>query len=255
MTNKKGMKDATDHSQQPDGRLDSVECWDFFAKIYCISVRERTDRRDEARKQFEKVGLLGRVEFVIVEKASANSEQGIYESHIKCLKKGIRAGADNIMIFEDDVVFERFSVGNLERVIDFLSSHDHWNAILWGCLVSKSKRTPNESVLEIKYRSLSHGYVLNRRFAEIIAKSPWEGISYDAMLRRHKDGFYAVYPAFAFQNSLPSDNYQMLFLDRLRRLCGGLKNIQKMNELYHRNKGLIIAIHLLLLMIAAFLTV
>jgi hypothetical protein len=255
VTNKKGMRDAADHRQQPDGRLESAECWDFFDKIYCISVRERTDRRDEVKKQFEKVGLSGRVEFVIVEKAPANSEQGIYESHITCLKKGIGGGADTIMVFEDDVVFERFSLATLKRVVDFLSSHDHWNAVLWGCLVSKAKRTPNASVLEIRYRSLTHGYVMSRRFAEIIAKNPWEGISYDAMLRRHKDGFYAIYPAFAFQNSLPSDNDRMLFLDRLRRLCGGLKNIQKMNELYHRNKGLIIAIHLFLLMIAAFLAV
>jgi hypothetical protein len=35
--------------------------WAFFVKIYCISLDERTDRRQEAMLQFERVGLTGRV--------------------------------------------------------------------------------------------------------------------------------------------------------------------------------------------------
>jgi hypothetical protein len=245
---------AQHRDAQRQGGSDGAECWDFFDKIYCISVEERRDRRDKVRTEFEKVGLLDRVEFLIVKKNRDNTELGIFESHLNCLKKGIRANARNIMIFEDDVIFERFSTENVRRVVDFLSSAADWNAIFWGCLVSKSKRTASRAVLRIRYRSLSHGYVLNRGLAEIVAGTPWEGVPYDTVLRRHSDGFYAVYPTFAFQNSLPSDNDEVLFLDRLRRLCGGLKNIQKMNELYHRNKGIIIGIHLLLITIAAFLS-
>ena len=252
---KMSMNNPVDHSQQMERAGNSSQCWRFFDKIYCISVDERADRRDEARTQFRKVGLLDRVEFVIVKKNPVNSEQGIYESHINCLKKGIRADAGNIMIFEDDVVFERFSIENLGRVIEFLSTDADWNAIFLGCLVSKSRRTRNRSVLEVKYRSLTHACVLNRKFAEIMVKAPWKGIPYDAMLKSFEHGFYAAYPSFAFQNSLPSDNYENLFLDRFRRLCGGLRNIQKMNELYHRNRGVVIALHFLVILIVALLVI
>jgi hypothetical protein len=53
--------------------------WAFFDKIYCISLDEREDRRQEARKQFGNVGLADRVEFVIVKKHPADNEQGIHD--------------------------------------------------------------------------------------------------------------------------------------------------------------------------------
>jgi GR25 family glycosyltransferase involved in LPS biosynthesis len=30
----------------------------------------------------------------------------VYESHMLCLRKGLEAGAENIVIFEDDVEFD-----------------------------------------------------------------------------------------------------------------------------------------------------
>ena len=82
--------------------------WDCFDKIYCISLTERTDRRATARAQFESVGLSNLVEFVIIEKHPEGSERGCYESHMTCMGKGLAEGAERILIFEDDIVFDRF---------------------------------------------------------------------------------------------------------------------------------------------------
>ena len=71
----------------------SAKNWDFFDKIYCITLDERADRRADATAQFEKVGLADKVEFVIVKKHPHNIEQGIFESHLACMEKGIRAGS------------------------------------------------------------------------------------------------------------------------------------------------------------------
>ena len=83
----------------------STNYWDYFDKIYCISLDERLDRREEAKTQFDKVGLLKYVEFIIVKKHPHDSEEGIFESHIACINKGLAAGAGNIVIFEDDILF------------------------------------------------------------------------------------------------------------------------------------------------------
>ncbi len=40
--------------------------WEFFDRIYCISLEEREDRRLAATAQFSRVGLDGKVEFIIV---------------------------------------------------------------------------------------------------------------------------------------------------------------------------------------------
>ena len=223
--------------------------WEYFDKFYCISIEERADRRADAKVQFEKVGLADKVEFVIVERHPSNREEGIYESHMACIKKGLQAGAKNIVIFEDDILFDRFSPASLKNSVDFLSGIDQWNALFFGCLVSGSRKTGNESVLEIKYRCLAHGYVLNRRFAEGLVNTPWQEIPYDYLLHNFTEGFYAVYPSFAFQSNSLTDNIKKIGLDRFRRLFGGLRRIQKWNEFYHRYRMPVIAAHVMVLLI------
>ncbi len=82
------------------------DIWSFFDKIYCISLDERSDRREQTRKQFADVGLSQRVEFVIVAKHPENQEKGIFQSHMNCLVRGLEAKARHILIFEDDVFFQ-----------------------------------------------------------------------------------------------------------------------------------------------------
>ena len=223
--------------------------WAYFDKIYCISLNERPDRREEAKMQFDAVGLSDRVEFVIVKKHPVDCEQGIFESHLLCMKKGLHAGADNMVIFEDDIRFDRFNPETFKSAIDFISKDKNWKMLFLGCMVKGSRKTENKSVLKIRFRSLCHGYVINKTFARRLVKTPWQKIPFDDMLRNLEDHhFYAVYPSFAFQGNSRSDNQRYLALDRFRRLCGGLKRLQKMNERFHSNKPLIVMLHVLLLL-------
>ena len=228
----------------------SAKYWEYFDKFYCISLNERSDRREDAKIQFARIGLLDKVEFVIVNKHPHDSEQGIFESHMSCIKKGILAGANNIVVFEDDILFERFSPSVLKNCVDFLSTNPHWNALFFGCLVSSSEKTDNKSVLKVKYRSLAHAYALNHNFAKSLIKIPWKGKPYDAILQNVMDTFYLIYPSFAFQGNSRSDNSRYKRLDKFRRLCGGLRRIQKWNEFYHRHKIIIIALHIIVILLA-----
>jgi len=224
--------------------------WEYFDKIYCISLDERADRREQAKAQFKAVGLADKVEFVIVKKHPVDCEQGIYESHLLCMEKGIRAHADTILIFEDDIIFDRFNPDIIEKCVDFLAANTDWKIMFLGCMVKKSAKTETSSVLKVKFRCACHAYVLTREFAETIVKMPWQKIPFDDMLRDMKDNqVYAVYPSFAFQSNSRSDNQRHLPLDRFRRLCGGLRGLQKMNEFYHYNKTLIIGAHILLVLL------
>jgi len=120
----------------------------------------------------------------------------------------------------------------------------------FGCMVKSGRRTRNRSILKIRFRSLCHAYALNRPFAETIIRTPWNKVPLDDMFRDLQDeDTYAVYPAFAFQSNSPSDNLRFLKLDRFRRLCGGLRNLQKLNELYNRRKPLVIGSHIVLILL------
>ena len=223
--------------------------WDFFDRIYCISLEEREDRRQSAAASFSKVGLTGRVEFVIVKRHPSHVEQGMYESHMTCLRKGLAAGAERIAIFEDDVVFDRFDAGRFKQCTQYLMEHPDWKVLLLGALTRSSRKTTNPFIQQVGYQSLAHAYALNRPYAETIAYHPWQGIIIDTLFRPLTDHIYAVYPMFAFQKDFVSDNdnkYQGL--ERFRQLCGGLEQIQKANEFYQRHKLGVIAAHIMILL-------
>ncbi len=224
--------------------------WDFFDKIYCISLIERPDRRQDALAQFARVGLAERVEFVIVPRHPTDCEQGIYESHMRCMTQGLQAGAEHILIFEDDIEFERFSPHILRNCVAFMRSHPEWHMFFLGCMVKSSRPTVNPSVVRIRYRSLTQSYAVNHRFARQLTQHPWRGVAYDEFLNKLDDACtYAVYPSFAFQSNSPSDNLRYLPLDRWRRMLGGLRRLQKNNEFYHRYRKFIIAAHALALLL------
>lgn len=222
--------------------------WDFFDRIYCISLEEREDRRQAAAISFSKVGLTGKVEFFIVKRHPSDVEQGMYESHINCLRKGLEAGAESIVVFEDDVVFDRFDAVRFKQCTQFLVEHPDWKVLLFGALIRSSRKTANPSIQKVSYQSLAHAYALNRPYAETITNKPWQGIIIDTLFRTLTDHLYAVYPMFAFQKDFASDNDKYPGLERFRRLCGGLERIQKANEFYLRHKFGVIAAHILIVL-------
>jgi hypothetical protein len=149
-----------------------------------------------------------------------------------------------MVIFEDDVIFRRYSPDTLRAGIEFIAERP-WSLLFFGCLVQRSWCTENRHVCGIRYRSLAHAYAINRPFAERIAQKRWEGVAYDAMLRGESEPYFSVFPGFAFQSDSPTDNIKGIWIDRFRRWCGGLCRIQKMNEFYHRHRAAIIAAHVI----------
>jgi hypothetical protein len=253
-TSKSPPEKATSNTPVSERGGASQEGWSFFDRVYCISLETREDRRNEAMRQFSRVGLAEKVEFLLVEKHPTDCEQGIYESHMHCMARGLENGAEHILIFEDDIIFERFSLEILEHAVDFLRENKDWQAFFLGCMVKKSQRTANPFVVRIGFRSLTHAYVVQRKFAEgLVSHNPWNNIAFDDFLRDlDSPWMYAVYPSFAFQSDALSDNDPYLPLDRFRRICGGLRSIQKRNEFYHHHKLVIIGCHILVLLAIGF---
>ncbi len=224
-------------NQAEAGQLDS---WAFFDKIYCITLETRSDRRKQAEKQFADAGLLHRVEFICVAKHPVNQVEGIFQSHMFCLNKGLQEKARNILVFEDDVFFQGFNGAVLREVCRRLNSGIKWDALFLGCITDGSQKTGIRNLAKITYRCLAHAYALNQPFAEHIVQQNWNNIPFDEMLRRENREFYALYPMCAFQGRAGSDN-QTVVIDRVRRIFGGLPFIQKANELYQNHKAMLLA--------------
>jgi GR25 family glycosyltransferase involved in LPS biosynthesis len=170
--------------------------------------------------------------------------------------QGLAAGAERILIFEDDILFDRYSTDRLQACTAFLETHPNWHMFFFGCMVKNSRPTENPSIVKIAYRSLTHAYVIHRDFAQMLIRNAWRGVPWDDFLRDLRDEeMYAAYPAFAFQSAAPSDNTRYLPLDRMRRLIGGLHRLQKQNEFYHRHRWWIIGAHVMVMLLIILLAI
>ena len=226
-----------------------AEGWSFFDRIYCITLRDRTDRRSRAHREFVRLGIASRVEFVVVDRHPTHSEQGIYESRLTCLRKGIAAGAACILIFEDDVAFERFDPQVLDESVAFLRQREDWGIFFLGCMVKRSRITESPAVRSIDYACLAHAFAIRRHWAHKLIEKPWQNMAFDVVLRNLDAKTLAVYPMFAFQGDASTDNFRLIGLDRVRRLCGGLRRLQKVNEWYHCNRWPVVFVHAVVLLI------
>jgi GR25 family glycosyltransferase involved in LPS biosynthesis len=226
----------------PDRARGIVNGWELFDKIYCISLNERRDRRATARRQFERTGLGDRVEFHLVDKHPEDTEQGIYESHLACLEAGLAAGAQTILVFEDDVLLRPMDARLAVRLSAALAI-EGWEMLCLGALVDGSRATEAPGVRRIRYRALTHAYAVTAATARRLVALPWEGVPYDGMLRREIGRAYALCPAVAFQSDAASDNEKHPRLERFRLWFGGLKRIQRVNEIYHRHRRLLLLLH------------
>jgi hypothetical protein len=219
--------------------------WQRIDRIFCISLEDRRDRQASVRHEFARVGLDGRVTFYLAQRQPVDCEQGIFESHQACLKMGLDAGARYILVFEDDVVFGHIDARRLEAGIRGFMDHPDWPIMHLGCLAAGSRSTHASAIRRIRYRCLTHACLIRRDLASRIVDTPWSGIPYDGLLKRMTDDHVVLYPSMAFQNNSPTDNLKHPILDRVRRLFGGLRTIQIVNEHYLRFRPAVIAAHLL----------
>lgn len=237
---------------EPTAVTDADEAWRFFGSIYCISLRTRPDRREAAAAAFGEIGLDARVTFFLADKHPTDSEQGIYESHIACLRAGLGKGNGPIVVFEDDVRFKHFRPRTLAGAVEFLRGDSNWQAFFFGCYVRSSASTANPAVRSIRYKCTAHAYALSRAMAEKLVAIPWSGVAFDDLLRDLDAGqYFMACPAFAFQSGASTDNDKQLKLDRVRRWFGGMYFSQRWDEFSHRRWRSMIVMHILSILLIA----
>ncbi len=226
------------------GRLSEI--WGRIDRIFCISLKERKDRQESAGKQFARAGLSGHVDFFLTRRHPDDCEQGIFESHQHCLARALEKDARHVLIFEDDVIFSRIDPVRLSAAIDAFMDRDDCQILFLGCLCEKSRKSDMPGIRKIRYACLAHAYLVKEKLARRICGQSWEKTPYDNMLRQCMDWAWVMFPSIAFQSNSPSDNTRHALLENVRRLFGGLKTIQIVNERYHRFRAPIIAFHLLI---------
>lgn len=196
--------------------------WSWIDHIYCISLKDREDRRKDAEREFHKAGLCNKVIFHRPVKDTSDykrpGSRGCWNSHHTVAKKAYDAGADMVLVFEDDVYFEEEKVTskNISLLAAFTKKLKNWNIIYLGSWPFLSFPT---RFLHL-HRDISlaaHAYLISNDAFKWLASTP-----YDEATRLHKnkkfigfniDVFYLIFPRvygfapmMAFQRGATSSN-------------------------------------------------
>src|SRR6267154_1808726 len=113
---------------------------DCFDRAYIINLIDRTDRRQDVVKEFQRIGIEvpnPKVHFHTairpVDKGNFchPGERGCFQSHKQILEFALWDGLKNVLIFEDDVGFRRVDTTALRDALVSLSCRD-WDVIYFG---------------------------------------------------------------------------------------------------------------------------
>lgn len=176
-------------------------------KVFCISIREREDRRELLRGEIEPFGFD--LEFVLVDKDSENPERGCFNSHRRCAELALERGYARVLVLEDDACYEPAAnlPGVLKRVNDFLREHNP-EIFYLGCILGKAWLSGRWRVLRCSAYG-GHAYILSRAGCQKLVSHSYAGDAVDVIYKREYKG-YCSWPLLFYQwpdAKLSSDIY------------------------------------------------
>ena len=133
--------------------------FDFFDEIYCISAKSRPQKKVKAARQFEDLGILDRVEFLDAIMTDPYWA-GCRESHRACIRKAKSNGAENVLIFEEDVLFLHKDLEALRRATITLQNLD-WKVFSLGATVGEVLHHVDDNLCLVK-GYLNHAHAMHK---------------------------------------------------------------------------------------------
>jgi|19_taG_2_1085344.scaffolds.fasta_scaffold00015_29 GR25 family glycosyltransferase involved in LPS biosynthesis len=204
---------------------------EYFDKVYCINLDERVDRWELAQKEFEKINILDQVErWSGIKHTDGNL--GCTLSHLTLIKKCKEDGLENVLIFEDDVLFVETDIKRLEEAFKDLKSIGKWDLFYVG--VTMCPRTGRftrvtDRILKTNFAFTTHAYAANAQAFDYMIEAWTSSTSrgyniVDTVLDNHivkrrgqsfvMDPIYAIQqPGLSDITNIVSETYEWMIRD------------------------------------------
>jgi len=137
--------------------------WDAFDCVRCINLMSRPDRKERVTAAFKSVGLDSKVHFYHPVKSPHGGIYGVCESHFVVIKQSFEAGEQNVLIFEDDVIFQPGWEAVVADVTAFMQANSTWEQIFLGCGIFYVNGASCMSNIYNVDAVLCHAYCLSHR--------------------------------------------------------------------------------------------
>ena len=180
-----------------------VTC-DLVDKIYYINLNKRVDRRKHIEDELMKNALdFERFEAIEHEIGAI----GCSKSHLEVIKLAKKNNFKNVLIFEDDFIFQENLQENIKKFFDLNIDYDV--LMLSYNLIDKTDG-PSALIGKVKYAKTTSGYLVNQKYYDTLIKNYEEGI---CLL----ENFYTVenYGIDSYWSSLQEKDNWYYFMNRI----------------------------------------
>jgi len=218
--------------------------FDYFDKIYCICGEHETDRWKHCCEQFEKLGILNRVErfsdFASQEELNKCKMSGCTHSHYSVIKLARSENLNNAFIFESDFHFVNYNFDLMKKSIKTLNNLD-WKLFYLGGTPDVVWGVESENLVRSCVSTTVAYGVNGKYFEEIenkIENANW--VMIDQIYRRNKKfniGYYSFYsyPMFVVQKDGALETKRRNYANTMyaRRVEPQMKQYLKENDELH----------------------
>jgi GR25 family glycosyltransferase involved in LPS biosynthesis len=209
--------------------------------IYCINLKEKTDRKKHAQKEFRKIDIKENdVIFLDLYKDKKCGIYGCYDSHIKVWNDFYKNHLDQelCIVFEDDFEATENSILYLKKAISFIEKNKDKVDILFlhDSFIEYNdnydKKDISNTYFTRGYGFLTHVYIVTRKYIKSILDKndnhlpKPNGIHFDIDINMNANGilyseniFFCKDTVF-IQEELQSDNYNNIFDKIIKKKYG-----------------------------------
>lgn len=161
--------------------LNKQKCIDLFESYnglnqfdgyFYINLKNRKDRKEQILNELTRNKIpLDKIYRINAVEDKINGHLGCIKSHIKALKKAKELNLKNVVIFEDDFIFNKLKQEIDKQMNEFLEKKgDNWDVIKLSTAYISSEPTDMKDIYKIKESSTSSGYIVNKKFYNILLK-------------------------------------------------------------------------------------
>lgn len=210
--------------------------WSFISLCFCINVKDRNDRLEQAKKQFHRVGLCHKIIYYRPEKDKTSylkfpGKRGCWESHRACALFSLTCQQSISLIFEDDIMFiEDITPKHIKMVQYSLSKMERsWDILHLGCLeiISLPTKVP---FVRRTFSWCFQSYFMNLRFMKFLKENPYDRhiyldengkkigreIDLDTFSILNRIKMYCTHPLLTFQANSPTSIERQLWMQSIK---------------------------------------
>jgi len=176
----------------------------IFDAIYVINIDSEVDKWKLVKSELERNHITNYTRFsgVIIDGESTVKSRnlGCTTSHVNIIKEVKRLGKENVLIFEDDVMFDDRIHDYIDIINNFIKDNV-WDLFYLGGNHEGNVEKVNDNIMRVNKTKTTHAYAINKTCFDNIIN--WNiNMPVDDMLIKHiqrKKNSYCIYPRLALQ--------------------------------------------------------